>query len=239
MRHVHSALCILSLLLSSCQGPKVTVLVNEVKPGMLKGRTVGVGGMVATFAAWPGRPIKPAILTQAEQALQRSLKSSRVYVLPADLTAHASAAAPYDGNMSTSAALDAAVMRFAKAHAGLADYFFMMFLRTDSVSYVKNGGWDTGYARVRGKDSFNPRYSLESWRGLTQHELKVDYLLYDTRTNRVVWRAKTDYADEDVSINRVSVGFRNPTKYAEWMPASPTERLWVPMNAATARTLRK
>jgi hypothetical protein len=235
MRHALATLFLLSHLLSSCQGPRVTVLVNELKPGMLRGRTVGIGGMVATFAEWPGKRIEPPILPQAETALQRSLKGSRVYVLPADLTTYASAAAPYDGNMSSSAALDATVMRFAKAHADLADYFFMMFLRTDSVSHIKKGGEGTDYMvlgeRTRGS-LWGSRYA---WRGLTEHELKVDYLVYDSRTNRIVWRAKAVFSDEDVSINNSGT----PPKRAEWMPATPTERLWVPMNQFTARTLRK
>ena len=211
------------------------MLVNELKPGMLRGRTVGVGGMVATFAAWPGRRIEPTMLMQAEQALQRSLKSSRVYVLPTDLTACASATAPYDGNMVRSAALDAAVMRFAKAHADRADYLFMMFLRSDSISHIKKGGEGTDYMvlgeRVRG-NLWGSRYA---WRGLTQHELKVDYLMYDSRTNQIVWRAKTTFSDEDVSMNNRGT----PPKRAEWVPATPTEELWAPMNAFTARTLRK
>jgi len=225
----------LSLLLSSCQGPRVTVLVNEVKPGMLRGRTVGVGGMVATFAAWPGRRIEPTMLMQAERALQRSLKSSRVHVLSADLTACASAAAPYDGNMNRSTALDATVTRFAKVHGDLADYFFMIFLRKDSISHIKKGGEGTDYMvlgeRVKGS-LWSSRYA---WRGLTQHELKVDYVMCDSRTNQIVWRARTTFSDEDVSINNTGT----PPKRAEWIPATPTEQLWAPMNAFTARMLRK
>ena len=249
MRRAHSALFFLALLLGSCQGPRVTVLVNELKPGMLRGRTVGIGGMVATFAAWPGKSIDPAILTAAEQALQRSLKSSRVYVMPADWIVHSSAPCKYDGNMTSSAALDATVTRFSKAHAKLADYFFMIFLRTDAIDHINKSGKDTDYNYVVGRASSSYSRggsygngswgSRDSWRGHTQHTLKADYLLFDTRTNQIVWRAKTVFCDDDMSINETSIGFRTPTKWAQWLPATPTAQLWMPMNAFTARTLRK
>lgn len=246
MRHGHSALLLLSLLLCGCQGPRVTVRVNELKPGMLKGRTVGVGGMVATFAAWPGKPVEPNVLSQAEQALQRSLKSSRVFALPADAMVHAAVRSRYYGEVKTGAALDADVARYAKTHAGQADYFFVFMLRKDSVDHIIKSGAETEYNSLSARTneagvspySRAPLARRYSWRGLTQHTLKADYLLYESRTNRIVWRARTVHADEDMSINETTVGYRTPTKWAPWMPTSTTDRLWMPMNAATARTLR-
>lgn len=236
MRHATSVFFLLSLLLSSCQGPRVTVLVNDLKPGMLQGRTVGVGGMVATFAAWPGRPIPPEILAQAEQALQRRLKGTRVQALPADALAQATRAVAYDGRMQTSAALDATVARFSKAHADLADYFFMVFLRTDFTDHIKSDGTEFGTSYLMPSGRPGSRWT---WRGITRHTLKADYLLYDSRTSQVVWRAKAVCADEDVSINDSHVGHHKAASRPDWVPATPTEQLWSQMNAFTASTLRK
>jgi hypothetical protein len=232
MRSAHFIFWVLPLLplslLTSCQGPKVTVVVNRLKPGMLKGKTVGLEGMVITAANWPGQDIDTPILSKAEKVLQRGLKGARVCLLNEAGSVHESAA------KSSS-----------KTASKEPDYIFRIMLRADSVSHVPSQRMAVGSGRLTsyrdpgfhafGGWSRSNDYSFPL-REVTKRTLKADYILSDARTYKLIWRAEAVTSAKYVELAGSGTSYRTASVVEAEVPLEP---LWVSMNTAAVRTIRK
>lgn len=249
------------LLLSSCQsGPRVNVIINELKPGMLKGRTVGMEGMMITAANWPGKGIDAPILNAAEKTLRSGLKGAQVYVMNEEgMVIHGADAKPGKG-ASAGARLGAS----AKTPSKQPDYIFRIMLRSDSNSHRSSLGLDLDYMRLRNvnlvgggtmslmrngtgffssSNSINPRRGVSpfssggySWREITKRTLKADYILSDSQTCKILWRAEAIAVDQRVNVNNSVAGYRSPADLASEVPLRP---LWIAMNTAAERAIKK
>jgi len=231
MKSAHFVFWVLSLLLpcvlTSCQGPEVTVVVNRLKPGMLKGKTVGVEGMVITAANWPGKDIDTPILYEAEKVLQHRLKNARVCLL--------SEAGP---------AKESAATAFAKTSAKEPDYIFRIMLRADSVSHAPSQ--QTGVVTGRLTSYRDPGFhAYGGWsrpndfsyplREVTKRTLTADYILSDAHTYKLIWRAEAVTSGKYVELGSSGTSYRNASVVEAEVPLEP---LFVSMNAAAARTIR-
>ena len=232
MRTAHFVCWVLPLLplclFTSCQGPQVTVVVNRLKSEKLKGKTVGVEGMVITAANWPGKDIDTPILYNAEKVLQRGLKGARVCLLSEAGRSHENAAQYSSQTLSKEP-----------------DYIFRIMLRADSVSHIPSqrptiltgrltsfrdpgfrafGGWS------RSSDSSFSR------REVTKRTLIADYILSDARTYKLIWRAEAVASGTYVELGGSGTTYRTADEVEAEVPLEP---LWVSMNTAAVRTLRK
>ncbi|WP_395744123.1 hypothetical protein [Prosthecobacter sp.] len=216
----------MSLLLSSCQSPKVTVVVNRLKPEMLKGRTVGVEGMNITTACWPGKFIEEPILNQAGQVLQHQLKGAHVYVLNENgaLLESVEKEPPARPQIS-----------LGQTPAKEPDYIFQIMLRANSVSHtlVKQSLVGTGRlwdSRTRSGSSSTMYPRIGAMRAIDQRVLKAEYLLSDSRTHQLLWKAEAE------SSKLFHCDYRNRAAVEAEAPFKP---LWIAMNAAAVKSLRK
>jgi len=232
MRSTHFVFWVLPFLalslLSSCQGTKVTVVVNRLQPEMLKGKTVGVEGMVITAANWPGQDIDIPILYKAEKVLERGLKGTRVCLLSEAGSGHESAA------KSSS-----------KTTSKEPDYIFRIMLRADYISHVPSQRTSVGAGRLRSlrDPGFN---AFGGWKGpndfsfpmreVTKRTLKADYILSDARTCKLIWRAEAVSSATYVELAGSGTSYRTVSVVEAEVPLEP---LWVSMNTAAVRTIRK
>ena len=231
MRSTHFVFWVLPFLalslLSSCQGTKVTVVVNRLQPEMLKGKTVGVEGMVITAANWPGQDIDTPILFKAERVLQRGLKGARVCLLS-------------EAGRSPESAAQSSSQTPSKEP----DYIFRIMLRADSFSHFSSQGagagnrrWtsfrDPGFRVFGGWSRSN--YSFPS-REVTKRTLIADYILSDARTYKLIWRAEAVASATHVELAGSGASYRSPSEMEAEVPLEP---LWVSMNTAAVRTIRK
>ena len=213
MRSAHFVFWVLALLplslLTSCQGPKVTVVVNRLKPGMLKGKTVG---------------LDTPILSKAEKVLQRGLKGARVCLLNEVGSGHEIAA---------------------KSALKAPDYIFRIMLRADSISHVPSQRTAVVTSRLT---SFRDPgfYAFGGWKGpndfsfpmreVTKRTLKADYILSDARTYKLIWRAEAVTSAKYVELAGSGTSYRTASVVEAEVPLEP---LWVSMNTAAVRTIKK
>ncbi len=251
-RHVVFVFLLPFLLLSGCEGPKVTVVVNRLKPGMLKGKTVGVEGLNITSAYWPGKFIEEPILDKAEKDLQHRLKDAHVCLLNEYGTIQENLERGKDATA------------LAKTLAKEPDYIFRIMLKADSLASRDVIGRDAysmrGGASARGGGIMpglrSPGYrsggslfgawgtadfSSYSWRKIAKRTLKADYILSDARTFKLIWRAEAVSTDVHVSVNNSVFGYRSPPyqSSSDLELKLPLNPLWVSMNAAAVRTIKK
>ena len=227
MRTAHFVCWVLPLLplclFTSCQGPQVTVVVNRLKSEKLKGKTVGVEGMVITAANWPGKDIDTPILYNAEKVLQRGLKGARVCLLS-------------EAGRSPENAAQYSSQTLSKEP----DYIFRIMLRADSVSHrgsARSGGTatrDPGFRAFGGWSRSSD--SSFSRREVTKRTLIADYILSDARTYKLIWRAEAVASGTYVELGGSGTTYRTADEVEAEVPLEP---LWVSMNTAAVRTLRK
>ncbi len=219
-------------LLTSCQGPKVTVVVNRLNPGMLKGKTIGVEGMLITASNWPGEDIDAPVLSKAEEALQHSLKGARVCLLSDAGMSHESLPT------GKASATSSPVIRPEQA-----DYIFRIMLRSDSNKQRINHWQPIGYSS-RLRSVRDPRWNaFGGWAGfneagfdrkVTTRTLKADYILSDAHTYKLVWRAEAVTSDKYVSFD-TSIP-RDVTSDVE--TKVPLRPLWISMNATAVHAIK-
>lgn len=232
MRHACFLFSLLSLLLSSCEGPRVTVVVDRLKPGMLQGKTVGIEGMLITASNWPGEDIDAPVLSKAEEALQHRLKGARVCFLS---EAGIGPESPPAGKASDAS--------FSKIRPDQADYIFRIMLRSDSNKQIINRWYGIGYStRIRswrssGWNGFGGSAGFTGAnyaRKVTKRTLKADYILSDAHTYKLVWRAEAVSSDIYVSFD-TSV----PPDVASDVEAKvPLRPLWISMNSTAMHALK-
>jgi len=222
IRHVVCVFLLPSLLLTSCQSPKVTVVVNRLQPGMLKDKTVGVEGLNITSAYWPGKFIEEPILDQTEKALQHRLKDAHFCLLNEDGTIH-------EGLEWENVA-----PAIAKTPVKEPDYIFRILLRADSIdhSVVKQSLVGTGRLySTRGGGGGSSGWPMERWRVINKRVLTADYILSDSRTHQLIWRARAESSKLFFDAN-----YRSMSEVEAEVPLNP---LWVSMNSAVVRTIKK
>ncbi len=210
-----------SLLLSGCQSPKVTVVVNRLQPGMLKDKTVGVEGLNITSSYWPGKFLDEPILDKTEKALQHRLKDAHVCLLN-----------EY-GNIQEGLEKGKVATAVAKTPVKEPDYVFMILLRADSIDHtvVKQSLVGTGRLySIRGGGG-SPMWPIERWRVINKRVLKADYILSDNRTHQLIWRARAESSKLFFDAN-----YRSLSSVEAEVPLNP---LWVSMNAAVVSTIKK
>ena len=221
VRHVVFVFLLPSLLLSSCQSPKVTVVVNRLQPGMLKDKTVGVEGLNITSACWPGKFLDEPILDQTEKALQHRLKDVRFCLLNENGTIQEGLE---KGNVERTPVKEP-------------DYVFRILLRADSIDHtvVKQSLVGTGrlYSRRVGGMGYggSSGWPIERWRVINKRVLKADYVLSDNRTHQLIWRAQAESSKLFFDAN-----YRSMSSVEAEVPLNP---LWVSMNAAAVNTIKK
>ena len=259
MRSAHFAFLVLSLLppgvLTGCQGTKVTVVVNRLKPGMLKGKTVGIEGMEITASQWPGRDIDGPILCEAEKALRPVLKGARVCLL-------SEAGVTYEST-NTGKAQETTTAASSKIKLNQADYIFRIMLRADSLSsrdeirrdayYRRGGASSRGGGIMPGllSPGYRPGgyflgewgaadFSGYSWRKIAKRTLKADYILSDARTCKLIWKAEAVSTDVYVNVGNSVFGYRAPPyqSSSDLESKLPLNPLWISMNAAAVRSIR-
>lgn len=228
MRSLPLAVVLLSLVLSSCQGPKVKVVFNQLKPGQLEGKTVGVEGMVITAACWPGRYLDAPVLFAAEKGLRSRLKGARFHVIN-----EAGAVMQESGSV--------------QPDSKLPDYVFKIMLREDSVTHGVSqwsGGVNTKRMTNRRDPGFN---AFGGWRGftgdfnfpfreVTRRTLKAEYTLSDNQTCKIIWRAEVETSDTYVELDGSGSTYRKAGTVEREVPLQP---LFVAMNSAAVKTLRQ
>ncbi|WP_395739138.1 hypothetical protein [Prosthecobacter sp.] len=236
---------LLPLLLGSCQGPRLKVVINNLQPGMLKGKTVGLDGLVITSSNWPGKGIDAPVLSQAEKVLQSDLKEARVSILP-EAISEESGAAEYQRMVAG---------KPYEARPRDTDYIFKIMLRANSVSNAVNLGRDLDFLRLRnvsgasgtynalGWNNPNPRSGVSPFRGgpftrreLTTRTVRADYVLTDAHTHKILWRAQGTASAQRVNLNNTATNYQTPAELAERIALEP---LWISMNTAAARSLKK
>lgn len=264
MKAAHFAcLLLLPLLLNSCQnGPQVSVIINELRPGMLKGKTVGMEGMVITSANWPGKGIEAPVLCAAEKALRGGLKGAHVYIMDEEGMVIESAEMQPCKGTSLGKVRAADATKGAETRPGQPDYIFRIMLRSDSNTQTNRLGRDLDYTRFRnvnvvggggislfGWGNFNsarrwyPPDSASSfynggyvWSRVATRTLKADYILSDSKTCKVIWRAEAVASNVHVNINNSVAGYQSPADLVSEIPLRP---LWITMNKAAERTIKK
>ena len=231
MRIAHFLCWVLPLLpfclLTGCQGPEVTVVVNRLKPEMLTGKTVGVEGMVITAAAWPGQDIETPILYKAEKVLERGLKGARVCLVSEAGHGHEGAAKSSSQTPSKEP-----------------DYIFRIMLRADFFTHLYSQG--TGLSTGRLTSFRDPGFrAFGGWsrstndfppREVTKRTLMADYILSDARTYKLIWRAEAVASATHVELTGRGTSYRSPSEMEAEVLLEP---LWVSMNTAAVRTIRK
>jgi hypothetical protein len=255
MRSAHFAFLLLPLLLNSCQGPKVTVIINELRPGMLKGKTVGIEGMMITPANWPGKGIDAPILCAAEKGLRGGMKGVHIYIMTEEGMVNESAEMKPCEGTSLGNFRGIAAAGTSKTRANQPDYIFRIMLRSDSNSHSSNMGRDFDYMRLRNVGGIGGGYNAfgwnglssrggvsafgggsYSWRELTRRTLKADYILSDSQTHKLIWRAEAVAYKVHVNVNNSVAGYRSPADLASEIKLQP---LWIAMNTAAERTIKK
>ncbi|WP_395748704.1 hypothetical protein [Prosthecobacter sp.] len=243
MRSACFFVLVLSLFLASCQGPRVDVVVNELNPAMLKGKTVGIDGLVITSSNWPGKGIDAPVLSQMEKELQSGLRDSRVSILPEAISE--------DSGVEEYQAMVAKNAR--EARPGQPDYIFKILLRANSVADDVRLGRDLDFQRLRNVSGAGGTYDVMGWnnprrgaspfsggyytrREVTSRTLKADYVLTDSRTSKILWRAEATASASHVNLNNGATNYQTPAELAERIAFQP---LWNSMNAAAVQRLKK
>lgn len=177
--------------------------------------------MVITTACWPGKFIEEPILGEAEKSVQHHLKGARVCLLNEK------------GTIQESPEREKVATAMVKTPVKEPDYIFRILLRADSIdhSLVKQSMVGTGrVSSVRGGGG-GPMWPIERWRVINKRVLKADYSLSDSRTHQLIWRAQAEssklFFDAD---------YHNFSEVEAEVPLNP---LWVSMNAAAVRTIKK
>lgn len=263
MKYAHAALLVISLMFSSCQGPKVQVVLDQLKPGMLKGKTVGVEGMMITADSWPGTFIDTPILFEAEKVLKHRLKGVQVCLIDEAGVMHQDEASQQAGRQRHEAAAGGS-----SAGARQPDYVFKIMLTTDSVTSKSSSWGSRGVQTGRMTDRRNPGfnafggwtgfndynqgtasyggarfYSMASRSGLayavrehTTRVLKADYTLSDYRTCKILWKAEAVASRMYVSLDPYVPTYITSAEAESKVPLKP---LWISMNTAAVRTIKK
>ncbi|MBB5033601.1 hypothetical protein [Prosthecobacter vanneervenii] len=228
MRSLSLAVALLSLVLSSCQGPKVKIVFNQLKPGQLEGKTVGVEGMVITAACWPGRYLDGPVLFAAEKGLQHRLKGARFCVID-EAGAVMQEAGP------------------SRPGSDQLDYVFKIMLREDSVTHGVSR-WSGGINSKRMTNRRDPGFNaFGGWRGftgdysfpyreVTKRTLKAEYTLSDHQTCKIIWRAEVESSDTYVELEGSGSTYRNARTVEREVPLQP---LLVALNTAAVKAIRK
>ena len=180
--------------------------------------------MVITAANWPGQDIDTPILSKAEKVLQRGLKGARVCLLNEVGSGHEIAA---------------------KSALKAPDYIFRIMLRADSISHVPSQRTAVVTSRLT---SFRDPgfYAFGGWKGpndfsfpmreVTKRTLKADYILSDARTYKLIWRAEAVTSAKYVELAGSGTSYRTASVVEAEVPLEP---LWVSMNTAAVRTIKK
>jgi hypothetical protein len=264
MKYAHAALLLVALMFSSCQGPKVQVVLDQLKPGMLKGKTVGVEGMMITADSWPGTFIDTPILFEAEKVLKHRLKGVQVCLIDEAGVMHEDEAQQQAGGQRHEMAAGGS-----SARAKQPDYVFKIMLTTDSVT-SKSSSWGSGGVQTgRMIDRRSPGFNaFGGWAGFNDYNqgagyyrggmpynmvgrsgsfayavrehttrvLKADYTLSDYRTCKILWKAEAVASRLYVSLDAYV------PSYITWDAAEskvPLKPLWISMNTAAVRTIKK
>ena len=242
MKSAHFVFWVLSLLLScvltSCQEPEVKVVVNQLKPEMLNGKTVGVEGMVITTAYWPGKFIEEPVLDKTGKVLQHRLKGTHVCLLNEHGSIQECLERARLESVVVGKGRDVAVAALAKHQAKDPDYIFRIMLRADSrdqtfvkQSLVGNGRLSTGRRAGWLGSNGSPMWPVNgAMREINKRTLKADYTLSDSRTHQLVWKA-------------AAVASKTVDRYYPSMAAleahAPLRPLLDSMNAAAVQAIKK
>jgi hypothetical protein len=205
--------------MSSCTaGPRVSVSVNDLQPGVLKGKRIAVGGMRGVAPKWPEQEVKTRVLCSAQRSLQHCLPGTQVLSMPEAF------AQPHKSRRGATGSSSSFVQP---------DYLFWISLEKDIFEYhdsigYDRGSWLRGARRNYGDNGF-------SWRENALQQVRTVCSLSDSRSGKIVWQAEVTATKEDLSVNTTSYGYRSPVRLRQ----HPVEQFWVPMNDCAARALKK